>query len=434
MEAPSASSARVCGRSERPSFGVFSLTCLVVANTIGAGVYTTSGYTLAAVGTPRAVLMVWVLAALLALSGAMSFAALARAMPLSGGEYAFLSRLFHPAAGFIAGWVSLVVGFAGAEALGVLTMNQYLSLPDSVEKPLDVVILVGLALCHGKLVRLGTLFQNLTVAAKALFLGGFILAGWAALPEVVAPVVSVAKTPPDFVVWSYQILMVGLSFSGYQAAIYVAEECEDPRRDIPNALLWGTTITALLYLAVNAVFLYSAPLDKLSGSQDIALVSAQALGGPYVARVVQALVLLSLFTLLSGSAVSGPRVVKKMGEDGFLPPMTLGQASAVQCALAVVMTLYSNLADQLVYLSLVLALVEALTVYTLFRLPAEQRPSPLFPIVFILGTALTSTAALRENPKIGGVAVATIVVGLLLYLPLKGRSRISAEAPLAEQE
>lgn len=408
-------------------FGAFSLTCLVVANTIGAGVYTTSGFTLAAVGTPEAVLAVWVCAALLALSGAMSFAALSKAMPLSGGEYAFLSRLLHPAAGFIAGWVSLVVGFAGAEALGALAMNEYLSLPDHVEKALNVVLLVALAACHGKLVRFGTLFQNLTVAAKALFLFGFILVGWVALPEVAAPAASVAKTPPDFVVWSYQILMVGLSFSGYNAAIYVAEECKDPRRDVPRALFWGTTITALLYLAVNAVLLYSAPLSQLSGSPQIALVSAQALGGPKLARAVQALVLLSLFTLLSGSAVSGPRVVKKMGEDGFLPPMTLGQASGLQCLLAVGMTLYSSLAAQLVYLSLVLALTEALTIFTVFRLPAAQRPSPLFPIIFLAGTAVTSMAALRESPEIGLVAVATIGAGLVIYLALKGRSRIAAE-------
>jgi hypothetical protein len=139
---------------------------------------------------------------------------------------------------------------------------------------------------------------------------------------------------------------------------------------------------------------------------------------------VQALVLLSLFTLISGAAVSGPRVVKKMGEDGFLPPLTLGQASTIQCVLCVVMTLYSNLLAQLQYLSLVLSLVSALTVSTVFRLPKDQRPWLLFPVTYMVGTAITSIAALHQSPVIGGVAVATIAVGLLLYLALKGRSRI----------
>jgi APA family basic amino acid/polyamine antiporter len=406
-------------------FGAFSLTCLVVANTIGAGVYTTSGFTLAAVGTPHAVLAVWSLAALLALAGAMSFAALARAMPLSGGEYVFLSRLFHPAAGFIAGWVSLVAGFAGAQAYGALAMTEYLTLPRDIEKGLVVTILIALAVTHGMLVKLGTVLQNLTVGAKAAFLTIFIAVGWAALPEEVAQAAAdpVAGSA-GFMVWAYQVLMVGLAFTGFNAAIYVAEECHAPRRDIPKALFWGTTLTALLYLAVNAVFLYSAPIDQLAGTPRIAMVAALALGGPKLASAVQALVLLSLFTLISGAAVSGPRVVKKMGEDGFLPPLTLGQASTIQCVLCVVMTLYSNLLAQLQYLSLVLSLVSALTVSTVFRLPKDQRPWLLFPVTYMVGTAITSIAALHQSPVIGGVAVATIAVGLLLYLALKGRSRI----------
>jgi APA family basic amino acid/polyamine antiporter len=410
-------------------FGAFSLTCLVVANTIGAGVYTTSGFTLADMGTPGRVLTVWMLAALMALAGAMSFAALSRAMPLSGGEYLFLSRLFHPAAGFIAGWVSLVAGFAGAQAYGALTITEYLSWPESYEKALVVSLLIALAATHGTLVKMGTIFQNFAVAAKAAFLTVFVLIGWWALPEEISQAATNPPPPadPGFWTWAFNVLMVGLAFTGFNAAIYVAEECEDPRRDIPRALFWGTTITAVLYLAVNAVYLYSAPLEQLRGNPRIALVSAQALAGPQLAKAVQALVLLSLFTLISGAAVSGPRVVKKMGEDGFLPPLTLSQASAIQCAFCVGMTLYSDLLSQLGYLSLTLSLVSALTVATVFRLPKEQRPWPIFPIIYLGATILTSIAALRRTPVIGVVAFATIIVGLVIYLALKGRHRIAAE-------
>lgn len=399
----------------------------MVANTIGAGVYTTSGYTLAAVGEPGRVLMVWLLAAAMALSGALSFAALARAMPLSGGEYIFLSRLLHPGAGFIAGWVSLVAGFAGAQAFGALTLGEYLTLPQPVGKVLAVALLVSLAATHGKLVKIGTVLQNLTVAAKAAFLSLFILVGWLWLPENTGAS-TVPAAAPDFWDWAYQVLMVGLSFTGFNAAIYVAEECRDPRRDIPRALFWGTSITALLYLAVNAVFLYSAPLDRLANEPRIAVIAARAIGGSPLAGAVQALVLLSLFTLISGAAVSGPRVVKKMGEDGFLPPLTLGQASALQCALCVTMTLASNLLDQLIYLSLTLSLISALTVSTVFRLPAEQRPNPIFPLFYLVGTAITSLAALRNNPTVGGVALATFLVGGILYAGLRGRRPSSEKA------
>lgn len=405
-------------------FGAFSLTCLVVANTIGAGVYTTSGFTLADMGSPVAVLAVWFLAAILALSGAMSFAALAKALPLSGGEYLFLSRLFHPAAGFIAGWVSLVAGFAGAQAYGALAMTEYLSLPTDIGKGLAVILLITLALTHGRLVALGTLLQNLAVGAKALFLLFFIVIGWWALPEELALAASERGLGGQvgIWVWAFNVLMVSLSFTGFNAAIYVAEECRDPRQDIPKALFWGTSITALLYLAVNAVFLYSAPIEKLSGNPRIAMVAAEALGGPQLARAVQLLVLLSLLTLISGAAVSGPRVVKKMGEDGFLPPLSLAQASALQCALCVTMTLFSDLVSQLEYLSLTLSLVSALAVSTVFRLPKEQRPKLIFPVVYLLGAVFTSLAALQRTPLIGSVALATLAVGFLLYLGLKPKS------------
>ncbi len=385
----------------------------MVANTIGAGVYTTSGFTLRDLGTPQAVLLVWALAALLALSGAQSFAALARALPLSGGEYLFLSRLWHPAAGFIAGWVSLLAGFAGAQAYGALAMAEYLPFSNEVEKGLGVGLLVFLSISQGFLVRFGTLLQNLTVTLKALFLAGFILVGWSLLPPSVA---APPATEPvaGWATWAYAVLMVTLSFTGFNAAIYVAEECQEPRRDIPRAMFWGTVITAVLYLCVNAVFLFSAPVESLK-VPGIALASAQALGGTGLAEGVRALVLLSLFTLISGTAVSGPRVVKKMGEDGFLPPLTLAQASALQCAIAVVMTLWSDLFQQLGYLSLVLSLVSAMTVAMVFRLPARARPNYLWPTIYLLGAMITSVAALLVNPSVGWGALATLVTGLAVY-------------------
>ncbi len=408
--------------SPSKTFGLWSLTSLVVASTIGAGVYTTSGYTLKDLGTREAVMAVWLLAAVVAVCGAVSFGSLAKAMPQSGGEYLFLSRLMHPAAGFIAGWVSLLAGFAGAQAFAAITFTRYLSF-DSIpylETGLAVALLIGLSLIHGGLVKFGNALQNLAVGAKALFLLVFIAVGWQAMPQVEGPP---GVLTPGFWVWPNSLLWVSLSFTGYNAAIYVAEECRNPRRDIPKALVFGTVITAVLYLAVNAVFLYSAPISELSGVSDIALVAAQALGGPSLRRAVQGLVLLSLCTLLSGMAVSGPRVVVKMGEDGFLPSFTLGQASIIQCSIAVVMTIFSNLASQLVYLSLTLSATSALTVFTVFRLPKTERPAAIFPLVYLGATCLAAVASLVARPLEGLFAIGTLVSGGILYFILRGRAR-----------
>lgn len=389
----------------------------MVANTIGAGVYTTSGYTLADLGSREAVLGVWLLATFVAVSGALSFGTLVRAIPQSGGEYLYLSRLFHPAAGFIAGWVSLLAGFAGAQAFAAIALKEYLDWDHIpyLESSIAVGVLVMLALTHGTLVRLGTWLQNLTVGAKATFLLGFIIVGWLQLPEPSGP--STLGAPTDFWIWPMNLLWVSLSFTGFNSAIYVAEECENPTRDIPRALVVGTMVTGVLYLLVNAVFMYSAPLDQLVAEENrgkIALVAAEALGGAGLRGAVQALVLLSLFTLLSGMAVAGPRVVVKMGEDGFLPPFTLKQATLVQCVIAVLMTT-ADLIDILGYLSLTLSISSALTVATIFRLPELSKKHLLAPSFYILMSLLAAAASLKNQPYQGSAALITIGSGGLVY-------------------
>ncbi len=399
-----------------------------MANTIGAGVYTTSGFTLGDLGTREAVLGVWLLACCVALSGAVSFGILARTLPQSGGEYLYLSRLFHPAAGFIAGWVSLLAGFAGAQAFAAIAFKEYLDLDHipHLEQALAIGLLIALALTHGLLIRLGTLLQNLTVAAKALFLFGFIALGWWQLPEL-GPQEAVAQ-PENFWIWPMNLLWISLSFTGFNSAIYVAEECENPTRDIPRALVIGTAVTGILYLLVNAVFMYSAPLTELVGKGNIALVSANALGGAPLRRAVQGLVLLSLFTLLSGMAVAGPRVVVQMGEDGFLPRFNLTQATAIQCAIAVTMTIVSNLQEQLQYLSLTLSITSAATVATIFRLKQVPRSQLWAPAFYLLATGLAAVALLKSKPAQGVAAAATLGSGFLLYLAFfRNKARVGEE-------
>ncbi len=386
----------------------------MVANTIGAGIYTTSGYTLADMGQRQGVLAVWLLAAVLALSGAVSFGALARAIPQSGGEYLYLSRLFHPALGFVAGWISLIAGFAGAQAFAALTFAEYLQWQETphLAKAAAVALLISLALTQGLLVRIGTLLQNLAVIAKGLFLAVFIFLGWWLLPEEVG---SDGVLTGDPWAWPLNIMWVSLSFTGYNSAIYVAEECQNPRRDIPRALLMGTAITALLYLAINIVFMYSAPIESMKLAPDIALISASSLGGQPLLRAVQGLVLLSLLTLLSGIAVAGPRVLVKMGQDGFLPPLTLGQAAVIQCTLAVTMTVWSNLLTQISFLSLTLGLSSAAAVACTFKLSKEKRPPMIFPVFYLTVTALACLAFVRLRPNEGLATLITVSTGLLVY-------------------
>lgn len=390
-----------------------------MANTIGAGVYTTSGFALEALGTRESVIAVWIAASVLAMAGAVSFGALSRHLPESGGEFLYLSRLLHPCAGFIAGWVSLVAGFAGAQAFAAITLIEYMTFESrDLEMAIAIAVLIALSATHGLLVKAGTVLQNTTVAAKAIFLLGFVVIGANSIQ--ILPTDSGTITDGAWT-WPTQLLWVSLSFTGFNSAIYVASECRDPKRDIPRALLLGTFITAILYISVNMVFLYSGPVEQLKGVPNIAMVSAQLLGGPTGQRAVQALVLLSLFTLLSGMAVAGPRVAVQMGEDGYLPPLSLSQATCCQCFLAVVMTMFSNLVDQLSYLSLTLSLTSALAVATLFKIPKSVRPPSVFPVLYLGGTLMAAGASARNNPSQCAAAVLTLASGALIYFLLYGR-------------
>lgn len=395
----------------------------MVANTIGAGIYTTSGYSLQGIGTREGVLLVWLASALLALAGAVSFGALAKALPKSGGEYLYLSRLLHPAAGFIAGWVSLVAAFAGAEAYAAITFTEYIGLSPGPAKAIAIGILIALTLLQGTLIRIGTVLQNLTVVAKALFLFLFSALGMFLMPNLPAEASNVS---PDPWVWPVNLMWVSLSFTGFNSAIYVAQECVAPKRDIPKALVAGTIITAVLYLMVNAVLLYSAPVETLAGHPDIALRSAYALGGETLREAVRWLVLLSLFTLISGMAVAGPRVAVKMGEDGFLPPMSLTTAALGQGGLAVLMTLNASLVGQLGYLSLTLSLTSALAVYCVFKLKPADRPNAFFPLFYIAGTSISAIASLKVQPLSGAATLVTVLSGFALYFLVARAAKTAA--------
>ena len=181
-EAPALGKARGFGYTGpmRPtSIGLFTLVALVIGNMLGAGVFTTSGFALGDLGSPMFVLLAWFLGGLLALCGALSYAALARLMPVSGGEYFFLSRVVHPLAGFIAGWVSLWAGFTAAIAFAAITLEVYL-LPPGADPNLPANVLATAAilvaaLAHGLQIRYGAILQNLAVILKLVLISGFIL-------------------------------------------------------------------------------------------------------------------------------------------------------------------------------------------------------------------------------------------------------------------
>lgn len=420
--------------------GTVTLTALVVGNMVGAGVFTTSGFALADLGSPARVLAAWLVGGAIALCGALSYAALARLIPASGGEYLYLSRNIHPAAGFVAGWISLLAGFTAAIAYAALTFAAYVLPAGRLgDGPAASAVATGVialaALLHGLRLGVGARVQNVAVAIKLLAMLSFaafaILAGegvssWPGLVELRGGAYDIA--PFSVAAFALSVMWISFSYSGFNAAVYIAGEVPSARARVPRALLAGTALTLLVYLALNAVFVLVPPFDAVAGREDVAVAAAGALGGDGLARAVRAIVALALFTSVSAMIMIGPRVYAKMADDGLMPRMlrfeggTPALAVFAQAGLAAVVVWIAGLRELLSYLGFTLSLSTAFAVASLFfvarreRGPAARLPGyPWAPAAFVGATLLFAGLAARLQPIELAAALVTVASGVLLY-------------------
>jgi len=429
--------------------GAWSAGALVVANMIGSGAFTVSGFALAALGSPGLVLLAWLLGGAIATCGALSYGALGRRLPLSGGEYTLLSRAVHPLAGFLAGWVSLLAGFTAPIAVAALGLQAYFdaALGRPAGPPwIGALAIVVIALVHAARLRLGVRLQNAAVALKLAGIAAFV--GFGA-SRAGGRFEDALTLPASFDLGAMATTLVWVSFaySGWNAAVYVAGEIRDPARSLTRSLVGATAVVTLAYLALNAVFLLAAPAAELSGKAEIGAVAAQALGGAGLRQALAALVAVALFTSISSMLMAGPRVYAQMAEDGVLPDFLRARggvpraAVAVQAALALIVTASSGLAELLGYAGFTLSLSSAATVAALIwlrrREGAELVPLPGWPFVPGLFVAATATAALLmvvHEPLVAGIGLLTLLAGLPVYWATSRSGPFWAGASVARSE
>jgi amino acid transporter len=414
------------------TFGLFSLVCLIIANMVGAGVFTTSGFALGDLGSANRVMAAWVVGGVIALAGAVSYGGLVRRMTDSGGEYLFLSRVIHPVAGFIAGWVSLLAGFTGAIAFAALAFETYAfpTRPAWLPPGAAASAMVALAaVLHGVRVSMGAAAQNFVVVVKVVMIVGFLL-----FSGYVAATVGPAAAPPpaspfSFVVFAGSLVWISLSYSGFNAAVYVAGETEDAKRTAPRALWIGTAVVTVLYIALNAAFVYLPPFEAVVGKQDVAAAAAQAIGGDTAAVFIRVITVTALVTSVFSLVMAGPRVYARMADDGVFPAFfRFGGAGAPtaailgQAALAIALILLSDLRGLLSYLGFTLSISAALSVASLFviaRREGRQAVSvwgyPFTPIFYVAATLVLAAIAGRREPVQFLAAVITIISGSVVY-------------------
>ena len=373
--------------------GTWSGVGLVVANMIGAGVFLSAGFMAQDMG-PRAIMLAWVVGAVLALAGARAYAELAIIIPRSGGEYRFLSDLLHPGVGYLAGWASLLIGFSAPIAIDAVAAGAFLS---SVVPALDprltgMAILVALTIPHAIGFRTSVGTQNSLIGLKLLLIVAFIGAGLA-LGSTVWPTWPPPQTDASpLSAFTTSLFYIAFAFSGWNAAVYVIQEFEQPERSVPRALLIGCGLVAILYLLVNYVLIANVTpaearvvFDYEQTRITLGHVVARNLLGTAGGTIMSLLAALAFVSAISAMMFAGPRVYAAMAADGFLPKSFAlsrdgvpRQSVILQAAIALFLIFTHSVQTALQNAGAVLALFTGLTVMTLFvvrfRRPSLPRP------------------------------------------------------------
>ncbi|MGC8828657.1 MAG: APC family permease [Verrucomicrobiia bacterium] len=405
--------------------GIVSATSIVVANMIGTGVFTTSGFLLGDLKSPWRVLAVWLVGGIMATLGALCYGSLARRIPESGGEYIFLSRTLHPAAGYVAGWISLLVGFSAPLAAAAFAFGEYAKpfLLGFSPQLAGSILLFLFACVHAIDVKRGAFIQNFAVFLKVGIIAAFIIFALAKLNPT--PVTVSGDFP--WALFGVSLVWVSFSYSGWNAAIYIAGEIKKPEKYLPFSLILGTGIVTAIYIALNAVFVFSAPVEQLAGKLDVGRIAAQSIGGDIWANCVSAIVALVLISSVSSMIMAGPRVYAQMAADGYLPHWFIQRSGpprtsiALQFFLALLMLWSATFDSLLTYIGFTLGISTAATVFGLVKLKIKEGSSlkvygwPVVPFIFILAvTAMTCFSILRR-PKESIFGFVTILLGLIIY-------------------
>jgi APA family basic amino acid/polyamine antiporter len=433
---------------------------IVVSNVIGGGIFLLPAFVAQSVTHPWAMLAVWASGGALAFAGAMAYAELAAMRPRAGGEYVYLREAFGPLAGFLTGWTSFIAGFSGAIAASAVGLASYLSrfvpaagdatpfltLPlgpfQMVVSPqalVAIAVIALLSIVHMFGLGPGRIVQNLLAGAKVALLVGFVALGFGLGDGDIAHFGAGGAVSPAL--WVLALIPVMFSYSGWNAAAYVAEEMRDPGRNVPLALGLGTAAVVVIYLLLNALYVYALPVAEFA-TVNVRVVDAAAdrLFGPVTAGPFAAASVVMIAASISAMVLAGPRVYYAMARDGQFPAFaarldpkyrTPSLAIAAQGTWASLLVLTGRFEQLVEYTGFAIVLFAGIAVASLFvlrrRHPDEPRPFrawgyPVAPFVFAAASALIVMNALWRSPATSGAGLLVILAGLPVYA-LMHRSR-----------
>ena len=438
-------------KTDAARYSFLTAISIVIANMVGTGVFTSLGFQLEATPSGFPILLLWALGGIAAFCGAMSYAELGAALPRSGGEYNFLTRIYHPAAGFVSGWVSATIGFAAPSALAAITFAAYSvsvftpDAPDIWRQAVAIALILVLTLIHtGRRQASGGL-QIFFTGLKISVVIAFCLAS-AMIIDTPQPI---ALTPiaGDFGLissgaFAVSLIYVSYGYAGWNAATYLSGETANPQKTLPWILGLGTLIVTVLYISLNAVFLKAAPAADMVGKVEIAFIAAKSIFGDVTANGFGIVMAALLISTVSAMTIAGPRVLQAIGEDfPLFRPFAACNSDGIpfraiwlQSLVAIFFILTSSFESILVFAGFTVALNSFFAVIGLFvlriREPSLHRPYrvllfPLTPLIYLALTGWTLFFILLERPieALSGLGIVAAGAAAYVFMRILGDER-----------
>ena len=436
------------GNKLKRSLGYFSLTNVVVGDMIGAGIFTTSGLLLAQLNNSLLLLILWGIGGVMALFGALSYGELGANFPRAGGDYAFLSELWSPLAGFLTGWISFFVGFSAPVAASSLAFSEYLtrSIPgwegmeqlELYKKAIAIGVILIFTLIHYFGLKSGSKVQNLLTVVKVVLILVFVFVGFSFGHGYMAHFggsFSGLMEKTDLRSVGLALMWIMFAYSGWNASTYLGSEVLNPVKNIPRSLIIGTMIVTILYLLLNTLYVFAVPEEEMKNVISIGGLAANNLFNRSMDQFFSLFIAVILLSAISVLTIIGPRVYYAMAESGHFFPMAKrinrsnvpGVSILMQSGLAVIF-IASGTFDQIItLLSFSLGIFPILAVLGVFKLRINGQSKlkmpgyPLFPALFILFSVVILVLAYMERPVESSIAVGIILAGIPVYFILRKR-------------
>lgn len=411
---------------------------IVVANMVGTGAFTSLGFQLEALSNTNTILSLWILGGVVALCGAFSYAEIGTDIKKSGGEYTFLSQIYHPVIGYLSGWISLTVGFAAPIALATMAFTEYLPIKTGYPKLIGICLVVLITLVHSRSLNISSVFQNISTFLKVFFILVFIAIGVILPADDTATAINYDKSyllEIGSAAFAINLIYVSYSYSGWNAAAYITEEFRNPRKSLPRALIGGTLIVTVIYTLLQYTMLKHAAFSDLAGKLNVGSICVEQMLGSFPAKIFSGIISLFLVSGISAMVWIGARVTSSIAKDHSLWHVFKSKEGAVpvkalylQCGISIFLILTGSFSQVMMYCGMLLNISTLMVVLGVVlrryrnkrnNIPVKDNfKSPLFPcmqIFFIIVSLSMILFVVGNDFKASMVGVTNLVLGLITY-------------------